>query len=204
MSRQRLRNAIGGGAAGLLLAQACTTVIVPPAAPAEPLPVFVIDHGRHASLVLPLGDEGMVRYSYGEWDYYARVKTGVGDASAAVLWPTQAGLGRRELTGLPGMSGVRRQVHGIEQLHRVIVESSKIERLRDQLDSIHEANSETLIYNSAYNLEFVHHPTGYWALHNSNQAVAAWLEALGCLVEGAAVFSKWALKPPGRERQVRR
>jgi hypothetical protein len=124
------------------------------------------------------------------------VNTGIDEASAAVLWPTQAGLGRRELTGLPGASGVRRQLGEIEQLYRVIVESSKVEELRAHLDSIHEANIETRIYNSAYDLEFVYHPTPYWALHNSNQVVAAWLEALGCVVHGAAVVSNWALKPP--------
>lgn len=198
MVRQQLRNVIGGAAAGLLITQACTNIIVPPVAPAEPLPVFLIDHGRHASLILPLGDDGMVRYSYGEWDYYALVNTGIDEASAAVLWPTQAGLGRRELPGLPGASAVRRQLPGIEQLHRVIVESGKIERLRAYLDSIYEANIGTLNYNSAYDLEFVHHPRAYWAFHNSNQVVAAWLESLGCLVRGAAIFSKWALKPPDR------
>ena len=92
MARRRLGSGLGGAAAVLLLTQACTTVIVPPVAPAEPGPVFLLDHGRHASLVLPRGDDGMVRYSYGEWKYYAQVRTGIGEASAAVLWPTRAGL----------------------------------------------------------------------------------------------------------------
>lgn len=138
----------------------------------------------------------MVRYSYGEWKYYALARTGIDDASGAVLWPTRAGLGRRELPGLPGAAAVRRRLRvAIEHLHRVIVDSSEIERLRASLDSIYEANIATLIYNTSYDLEFVHHPSVYWAFHNSNQVVAGWLEQLGCRVEGAALFSSWKVAP---------
>ena len=60
---------------------------------------------------------------------------------------------------MPGAAAVRRQLRvGIEHLYRVIVDSRKIERLRARLDSIYEANIETLIYNPIYDLEFVHHP----------------------------------------------
>lgn len=181
-------------AAAVLVTQACTTIIEPPQAPPDPSPVFLVDHGRHASLVLPVGDDGMVRYAYGDWDYYARVRTGVGDAATALFWPTQAGLGRRALSGLPGASGVRRQVRGIVSLHRLIVDSEKVERLRARLDSIYAANIETRIYNSRYDLEFVHHPAVYWALNNSNQVVAGWLLELGCRVVGAALFSDWEVR----------
>ncbi|NIS01180.1 MAG: hypothetical protein GWN99_08950 [Gemmatimonadetes bacterium] len=186
---------LSGAAAVLLLVQGCTNVISTPANPSRPLPVFLVDHGRHASLVLPRGDDGMVRYAYGDWEYFARAKTGPGEASAAVLWPTRAALGRRSLPGLPGESGVRRHLFGIERLYRVVVESRRIERLRARLDSIYESNIETLIYNSTYDLEFVHHPRSYWVLHNSNLVVAAWLEELGCRVSGPGILSNWRLEP---------
>lgn len=189
------RSRIVSAVLGLLLTQACTTVIVPPAAPAEPRPVFLLDHGRHASLVLPRGDDGMVRYSYGDWEYYARIRRGSGEASGALFLPTRAGFGRRELPGLPGAAAVRRGVRvRIERLYRVIVDAQKIERLRAHLDSIYEARIETKIYNASYDLEFVHHPTAYWALNNSNQAVAAWLRELQCQVRGPAIFSDWKVE----------
>lgn len=169
-------------------------MIVPPPAPADPTPVFLVDHGRHASLVLPIGDQGMVRYAYGDWTYYAQVRTGAGEASTALLWPTRAALGRRAFTGLPGASAVRRHVLSIQHLHRLIVESDKVERLRARLDSIHAANSDTRILNPRYDLEFVDHPAAYWALHNSNQVVAAWLLELGCQVLGPAFFSDWSVQ----------
>jgi hypothetical protein len=184
---------------GVLL-HGCTTAIVPPAAPNEPRSVFLLDHGRHASLALPGRDGGIVRYSYGDWKYYAQVGTGVSEASAAVLWPTRAGLGRRELRGPSTATSVRGQVSvWVEGLYEVIVDAGRIEALRIRLDSVYEANLETRIYNAAYDLEFVHHPSAYWALHNSNEVVAFWLKELGCRVRRPVLFSNWTVEPPPGE-----
>jgi hypothetical protein len=181
---------------GLLL-NACTTAIVPPATPNEPQPVFLLDHGRHASLVLQGPDGRVVRYSYGDWRYYAQIETGVSEASAAILWPTRAGLGRRQLRGPAAATTVRGQLRvGVERLYELSVDAGRIETLRTRLDSIYEANLETRIYNAAYDLEFVHHPSAYWALHNSNEVVALWLKELGCRVRRPVLFSNWTVEPP--------
>jgi hypothetical protein len=162
--------------------------------------VFLLDHGRHASLVLPGGDGGIVRYSYGDWQYYAQVDRGVSEASAAILWPTRAGLGRRELRGPSGATSVLGQVGvRVEGLYEVIVDAARIDALRIGLDSIYEANLETRIYNAAYDLEFVHHPSAYWALHNSNEVVGVWLKELGCRVRRPVLFSNWTVEPPPGE-----
>ncbi|NIR59838.1 MAG: hypothetical protein GWO02_10075, partial [Gammaproteobacteria bacterium] len=138
----------------------------------------------------------IVRYSYGDWTYYAQVQAGVREASAAVLWPTRAGLGRRELPGPLTAAAVRRDVRvWVEELYELSVDSQRIARLRTRLDSIYEANLETRIYNAAYDLEFVYHPRAYWAFQNSNQVVAGWLKELGCRVRGPVLFSNWHLEP---------
>lgn len=78
----------------------CAATIVPPSVVAEPAKVGVLDHGRHASLIVEVpGTPAMIRYSYGDWQWYALQKTGVTEATSAVLGPTQAALGRRELVG---------------------------------------------------------------------------------------------------------
>ena len=60
-------------AAGLLAATltGCVTVVRPPAAPADPVEVYLLDHGRTPSLVLPGGDGGSTRWAYGDWRWYA-------------------------------------------------------------------------------------------------------------------------------------
>lgn len=187
----------------VVVATACTAVIEPPPAPAEPQSVFVLDHGRHSSLVLPGESGGLVRYSYGDWSWYALDETGLFRGSSAVLWPTLAGFGRRELAasraGPVTADVVRAAVRvGIEHLHEVVVDARDASALRRRLDALFHAADSTLVYNEGYDLEFVHHPETYWAFRNSNQMVARWLERLGCRVRGPALLSRWRVEPGGR------
>jgi hypothetical protein len=176
---------------------ACTNVIVPPHDPVDPRPVFLVDHGRHASLVLPKPDGGLVRYAYGDWKYYALRRTGPIETSTAAFLPTQGALGRRELPGPATAEGVRTAVGlGIEALHELEADRPAIARLRARLDSLFEANIESRVYNPAYDLEFVHHPRAYTLLTNSNTVVAEWLEELGFRVRGPRLFSRWRVDRP--------
>jgi hypothetical protein len=184
-----------GIAAGLVLLLGCTNVVVPPPELQQPQPVFVLDHGRHASLVLPTAEGGLVRYAYGDWKYYAEASTGVAEASAAILLPTASGLGRRQLPEPATDAGVR-QAFGItvEHYHAVIVERTAMAELRLELDSVFESNRETLIYNRGYDLEFVRYPRRYTIFRNSNWMVADWLRRLGCRVSGLLLLSKWRVE----------
>jgi hypothetical protein len=195
MSLQSLRGAVALGV--VLLAQACTTVVIPPADPAEPRPVFLLDHGRHASLVLPAGDAGMIRYEYGDWRWFALRQTGPFEATGALLWPTRAGLGRRWLPGPPDAPSVQQQVAVvIEDLHVVTVEAVAVARLRAELEALFAAGANRRVVNAAYDLDFVPHPERYSAFHNSNTVVAGWLSRLGCRVRGIALLSRWRVAPP--------
>jgi hypothetical protein len=185
--------------AGLMATVACTNVIVPPRDPLQPRPVFVLDHGRHASLVLPAADSLLVRFAYGDWTYYAKAETGAGEASAAVLLPTTAGLGRRVLAEPATREGVRNGLRvGVEGVYEVIVDSARAGRLLEVLDSIFESDRESLIYNRGYDLEFVRHPRRYTIFRNSNWMVADWLRQLGCRVSGLLLFSKWRVDKPSQ------
>lgn len=182
-------------AAGAALPLAgCTTTIVPPQSVERPQPVFVLDHGRHTSLVLPQAD-GLVRYAYGDWDWYAEVRTGATEATRAVFWPTRAGLGRRLVQGTATKGGVRRGVAvGIEHLHELRVEADDVDALRASLEAIYRANHAHLKYNAHYDLVFVPHPDPYTLWNNSNRRVAHWLRQLGCTLHGSALWASWQVE----------
>jgi len=54
----------------------CQHVIEPPAAVTDPVRVFVIDYGRHASLALPKENSCLVEWSWGDWNWFSRERTG--------------------------------------------------------------------------------------------------------------------------------
>jgi len=178
----------------------CATVVVAPVAPEEPVAVFLLDHGGHASLVLPAGEGSLVRYAYGDYRWYALEQTGPGTGLAALLGGTTAALGRGELRGPAEARAVRAQVReGIRQLFELRVGRAASEGLRAELDGIFAANRGTLVYSATYDLEFVRHPIPYSAEHNSNLVVAGWLESLGCEVKGAGLITNWSVTlPDGR------
>ena len=179
-----------------LLGGCAATRVIPPATPAEPTAVFLLDHGRHSTLILPHGD-GMVRYAYGDWNWYAKVETGVFAGSSAVLFPSRAALGRRVLKGPATVGGVRRHLAvGFQHIHPLTVEAARAEALRRDLDALFFASAEAPRENTIYDLAFVPHPRPYSAFENSNHEIAKWLRELGCEVEGTAFWANWRVEAP--------
>lgn len=179
-------------------AAGCTNSLTPPPAPASPVPALLLDHGRHASLVLPRSDHGTVRYSFGDWRYYAEADTGLRSGMKALFWPTSSALGRRELEAEPEETALRGALGVVaETVLTLQVEEERAGALRTRLDSLFlEGREEAFHYNAAYDLEFARHPATYWFGHNSNQVLAEWLRELGISVEGLALFSSWKVEPP--------
>jgi len=179
-----------------LLLGACANTVVPPAAPTDPVPAFLLDHGRHASLVLPY-EGGVTRYSYGHWDYYAKNRTGALRASGTLLGSHPAGLGRRQLPGPAELPNVRRRVLvPIEHAWRIEAPATRVNALTERLEGIYRDNITTRTDNPLYDLEFVHHPEPYSVGHNSNHVTGEWLRALGCEVDMGGPFSIWKIVPP--------
>ncbi len=182
------------------IALACrATTLVPPPAPAEPRSVFLFDHGRHASLVLPRADGHWVRFAYGEWLYYAEGQTGLWRSAAAVLWPTRACLGRRLLTPAGGVdadeAALRAAVRvGAERVHRLEVERARVEDLLEELEDLHAARADAALWRAEVDLEFVPHPRRYHLFSNSNRQAARWLESLDVEVRGPALLSDWRVR----------
>jgi hypothetical protein len=179
----------------------CSAIIVPPAAPERPLRAAILDHGRHSSLMLELpAGQGLVRYSYGDWDWYALGRTGVGQGSAALLWPTQAALGRRRFAA-PAVSDADVPAAAVallripaEDAYWFPADEDRVRALVAALEEIFAANMATKTYNATFDLEFVHYPASYTLTDNSNARVAEWATALGADIEGPVLLSAWELR----------
>ena len=189
-----------------IIAPGCGTTVLPPDDPKNPVTVYLLDHGRTTSLVLPLeGWEGsargggmLVRYAYGDWNWYALEKNGLIHGFLALFWPTQATLARRELKG-PGpgeipAAAVRRQVKEIEHVHEIPVERADLRRLTHRLELHYRANLHTAVEGKLSDFTFVHHPRPYCGFGNSNHQVSDWLRDLRCGTRGFAFFADWRVR----------
>ncbi len=171
----------------------CSATIVPPEQPDQPVTVYVLDHGRHSSLVLPT-ESGGIRYSYGDWDYYVLRKTSLWNGLYALLRPSPSALGREELARHPDPDNLADQLRvGITRILPITVEQQSVAALHHDLEATFLSALATRHYSEAFGLDFVHYPRPYTLRHNSNRKVAEWLEQLGCDVTGSPILSNWHL-----------
>ena len=190
----------------IVAAPGCGTTVVPPHDLKDPVTVYLLDLGRTTSLVLPVDggagttSEGtvLVRYAYGDWNWYALENEGPIDALLALFWPTQGTLARRELEAPnpceTAADAIRRQVGDVEQLHEVHVERADLRRLTTRLEHLYRANLHTAVEGKLSDFTFVHHPRLYTAFGNSNHQVSDWLRDLGCRIHGFAFFADWRVR----------
>ena len=178
----------------MLVQAGCTATVLPPAAVDEPARIAILDHGRHTSLVLEEPGGAVVLYTYGDWEWFALRRTGPREASAAVLGPSQAALGKKHLPGPLTVQTMLEQVSVlVTDIIILHVERRRLDELTARLDAVFRANISSLVHNDAYDLDFVYHPEPYSAFHNSNEVVADWLEELGCRVTRPSLFFTWRL-----------
>lgn len=177
----------------------CAATIIPPENPPDPRPAFVLDHGRHTTLVVVDSGGRPVRYAFGELGWYTDGDIGIFRGMGAMLLPASGTLGRRVLEGPPSASNVLQRVGvNVENLYCIAVAGERADRLQRVLNMVFDENLATARYHSGWNLEFVEHPQDYWFGQTSNQAVENWLVELGSEVKGVTAFANWKVQqPPG-------
>jgi hypothetical protein len=140
-----------------------------------------------------VADNKLVAYAYGDWTYYALRKQGPVESVAALLWPTQGTLGRREINGPSNVDTIRRELGpGLEEIYQFDVERSAVARLQAKLDGVYYEGVGTVV--ESYGMRFVHHPKPYTYWSNSNHVAAEWLRELGCETRGPAYAAWWRVR----------
>ncbi|MHC4416344.1 MAG: DUF2459 domain-containing protein [Planctomycetota bacterium] len=189
----------------------CTTSIIPPADPADPVSVFVLDYGRHSSLVLPETDSHVfVEYAYGDWNWFALDRSRWHDVFPTLFWPTRGALGQRRLPVESDPETILRVV-ACEDVLEVTVSARQAQALFARLHSQFDKHVETLHYQPLYDLSFVHCETAFHLFHNCNHALAGWLRELDCEVRGPAMTADFIVRVgaetpqarPGEDQEIR-
>jgi hypothetical protein len=173
----------------------CQHTVTPPAAVSDPVTVFVIDYGRHASLALPAGDEGgLVEWSWGDWNWFARERTGALDGLQALFASPRSTLSRRSLPNVGGAAELQERV-GAQEVLGFDVERWRGERLRRRLEERWEPLPGESVIRSGGRV-FAPDDARYSLFNNSVHELARWLEELGADVSGTAFTASYTLREP--------
>jgi hypothetical protein len=79
----------------------CVATVIPPPKTDQSRPAYILDHGQHTSLVLSTADDGLVRWAYGDWSWYAAGDRRPMRAIPVLLARTPAALGRQAIDAEP-------------------------------------------------------------------------------------------------------
>jgi hypothetical protein len=179
----------------LVLPQAgCSARIIPPAAPPRPQTVLVTDYGKHSSLVLPDGSGHLVEFAFGDWNWFAMGETHWYGVFEALFWSHGSTMGIRHLHFNADADQLAGRI-GCLTVLRIDVDAPDVEKLREQLAHRIDQHLSTMIYNPAYNYDFVRDDEHYSLWNNCNHLTARWLVALGCEIEGEPITSKFTVQP---------
>ncbi len=183
--------------APVLLLVGCAGRVSPPPVHTldAPVEIHLLDHGRHASLVMPHQEGGMARYSYGEWQWYVEGRQGVWRGVSAMLWPTPSGIGRalHDEIDSPYPHLDRLAPEGVEAIYSLQADAELVVALQQYLDAHFAQASMAPVFSEEYGLYFVPYPRDYSALHQSNLVVAQWLRQLDFEVRGSPWLSNWRI-----------
>jgi hypothetical protein len=174
----------------LVLAGGCSATVVPPAAPKDPVAVYLTDYGRHSSILLPnaAGAE-LTEYAWGEWDWFALGDAHWYTAPRTLFFAKDATLGMRTLPMPSNIEALTNKL-GADSIVRIECSGKLVEALREQLNEKFSARSVTLMNSSYSELWQVKDDSEhYWLGHNCNHVTARWLKELGCKIEGSPVLS---------------
>ena len=170
----------------------CQHVIKAPAAVSDPVRVFVVDYGRHASLALPEEDSSLIEWSWGDWNWYALERTGPAEGLQALFASPRSTLSRRELAPAREAGELAARV-GAEKVLALDVERERARALQRHLVARWLRRRQHAVRHRSGRV-FVPDDAPYSLSNNSVHELARWLEALGAKVSGTGVTANFKLR----------
>lgn len=180
----------------IALGGCATTIVLPEVDPTIAHATYLVDYGRHASLVLPRGDaepDAYFEYNYGEFQWYAHNQSGVFNVLGTLFIPTTGTLGRRDV--FLGSDDAALHVFDAEKIVRIDVDPDRLAALRAALALRYEKTPEPdRVFNPTFGLTFVPDERAYWLGHTCNHEMAGWLKALGCEIRGPVMWADFKVE----------
>jgi len=167
----------------------------PPAAPQDPVEVYLLRQGDHTGVVLPAPEPGRwIEYAFGDWEWYANGRDSLAWGLLTLAVPSQGALGRREFAGPPQQDPVLRE-RGAE-LHPFLAERARVEALRNRLEAEFRASGVAPVLNPRNRLWMAPSAESYSLGNQCSSRTVHWLEDLGCSIGGFGVAKSVELGPP--------
>jgi len=180
----------------------CASLVAPPTAPRDPVSVFVLREARHVGVVFPQEQRGAVaryvEFGYGDWAWYALERDRWFHVFAAVLWPTQGALCRREHDARTPEQLVAR-AHWVE-LDELRVERASAAAMLAELEARFDARSAQAVELAEFAMTFTPCESSYWFQHTCADEAAEWLERMGCHVAPVPIRIGLRARPPAAVR----
>ena len=170
----------------------CAGTIIPPIDPVNPVTVAVADYGRHSSILLPIAEDRMVEFAYGDWQWFALGDTRLHIGLGALIRSPQATLGRREITVPPEDPDFASQI-GVRRFFTFDAAADRVASLVQQLEERFARGGEPQLSHYS-NLWMVPDDGTYHLFRNSNHFTAQSVEMLGAQVRGPAITSGFRLR----------
>lgn len=194
---------IGLAAALSFSLTACALRVTPPIELEAPCTVFIADHGRHSSLLLPRSNGRIAEFAYGEWEWFALGNDQWYRVGPVMLWPTAGTLGTREFDGPAEIGAICKQI-AAQRIHELRVEQDAVAALLARLDQRVSEGADESVFNRNLDMTFVPHTDRYCIIHECNSVVAGWLRELGCGVSGSPLSADFIVEeqPGGTESRL--
>lgn len=174
----------------------CVNRVHAPERVEQPVTVYVADHGKHSSLLLPAGDiltePGYVQYAFGDWKAFVENDNSMGSYVRAAFRSSRSAIGR-ETHATTNPAILARRVRAVV-LEPVTVEAQRVRSLRLELEGYWAERADETVDNRQVRMRFVVYdgPNRRYSLWNQcNHTTARWLRRLDCRVWKPAMFSRF-------------